>query len=291
MNALKIFTCSLILTGYFAFGQDPQTPPTPLSPKLENKIKGRPSLEIYGAKPINAAGDGWGFGFGLYSKPIIIEQIDKNQFVKLSIGSDVYFLQNVYRELGTLPLLAPQSGDARISMTQENYGVNVVARLMFDHSSKITPYMDVFTGLRAFSTNIRIEPLDPQAGYEESTSQNISELTHWNYGASVGLLYSLGKSAKINVGLMYTTSPLSGQLENVHTARIEGGSISAEKMNTPNNTVTLKFGLTFLLPKSAPACGCEGKANRNIGFWGGLFSGGGGGGLGNNVNINIGPSK
>jgi len=201
----------------------------------------------------------------------------------------MYFLQNAYRELGIRPLLAPQTGDARISISQSNFGLNLVGRFLFDYTNRITPYIDIFTGMRVFSTDIQVKPLVVQEGYEKSTSINISEIAHWNYGATVGLLYSLNKSFKLNVGFMYTTSSQYGEIENVKMARLEGNTLAVQKMYTPKYTYTFKVGFTFLIPK-----GCASIANKNKSGHtfapGDIFSSSLGGVM-NSVNISIGPSR
>jgi hypothetical protein len=276
----------MTLLAYVSLGQVNQNP-AHLDAKIQSMMSARPSMDIYGAIPVNG---GWGFGFGFFSKPIFLEQIKPGKTVKVCIGTDIYFLQNAYKELGIRPLLAPQSGDASISITQNNFGFNLVGRFLFEYSNGITPYVDIFTGVRGFSTDLRIKPLKVQEGYEESTSINISEVVHWNYGATVGLLYALGKSVKLNVGFMYTTSSQYGEIENVKMARLEGNTLAAQKMYTPKYTYTLKVGITFLIPKSSSSCHCKDKTGSTFGL-GDVFSAALGGGLNNSVNINVGPSR
>jgi len=62
MQTFKILISLFVLLGNVSLGQVNQNS-APLDPKLQTKISGRPSMDIYGAIPVNG---GWGFGFGFF---------------------------------------------------------------------------------------------------------------------------------------------------------------------------------------------------------------------------------
>lgn len=290
MNSIKLFTLAFVLAGTISFGQTNQaTPPYSLRPLWQED--GLPSLDIYGAIP--RCSRGGGAGFGVFSKPLTLEQFSPATKLHLRLGADFYFLQNFHKNMGTVPLVAPQTGDAKAKMTQNNFGINAVARFLISSSDcKISPYLDVFAGLRGFSNDLIITPIQYQSGYESSTSTNLSSTTHWNYGATIGMMYSLCKWAMINTGFMWTTSNQFGEMVNVNTAKVEGGSIITENMSTPKNAFVFKVGFTFLIRKSTG--GCSGRGSTNYGI-GGIFSSGnchsGGTLKSNRVSISTRPSK
>ncbi|MDI1354145.1 MAG: hypothetical protein PSX36_04460 [bacterium] len=290
MNSVSLITLGLVFSGSISFGQLNQSS-SPRTLRTLWQDEGLPSLDIYGAIPHCAIGGG--AGFGVFAKPFTLEQFSPVTKLQLRFGADFYCLQNLHKNLGTVPLVAPQTGDAKVKINQNNYGFNVVARFLIStDNGKLTPYLDVFTGLRGYSSNLIITPIQYQSGYESSSSTNLSSTAHWNYGATIGLMYSLNSWAIINTGIMYATTNQFGEMVNVSTAKVEGGTVITENQSTPKNAIVFKVGFTFLIKKGTG--GCSERGSTNYGF-GGIISSGGcqsGGALrSNHVSISIRPSK
>lgn len=317
-----IFFVSLTL-GTTAFGQDSEVlmqnpipdamvvsaPETemaspPLAPVLAtpakvSRFKGLPALDVYCAIPLSGAGAG--MGFGMFSKGLELERLSAKQTLEVRFGGDFYFTQYAHKKLGTVPLAAPQNGEAKVSMSQMNFGVNAVARfLLVSEPDKFSPYLDLFTGLRGFSADMTIRPTSYQPGYDESTSTNLSTFTQWNYGATLGLMYSITKNIKLNTGIMYTTSNHQGSIDNVKAARIAEGNVYTDKAATPRDFFVLKAGITFLVDKkemkekrSCCCCDCDDDddvVSSGL-LWALLYSAGNAASKNNQVNLNPKISK
>ncbi len=321
MKRTKFIGLCFLLSTCLAIGQDSDIllPPSPVNevivntpepvPAISNPslsanratkapgFKGLPAIDIYGAIPIN--GRGAGMGFGMFSSPLQIGTPGTQSKLEMRLGGDFYFVQYDRKKLGTVPLLVPQTGDAKVTVSQYNYGINAVARFMLvSESAKLIPYADLFTGMRGFSTDMDITPTSKQVGYEASSSTNLSSATHWNYGLTLGLMYSVTTNIKLTTGIMYSSSPQQGLIDNVKGARVQEGIVFTDKMRTPNNVVILKFGLTVLVRSSESGnkdccceCDCHHHHRSSGAFWALLASAGSMSQKSNAVRVNTRPSK
>ncbi len=322
MNAFKTIFFFLLIPGLTAFGQDievlandpaqdemvvnapelkiqsllPVTVSTPAAPV--SRFYGLPSVDIYCALPLSGAGAG--MGFGMFSKGLELERLSSKQRLELRFGGDFYFTQYAHKKLGTVPLVAPQSGEAKVSMSQTNFGLNAVARfILVSEPDKFSPYLDLFTGIRGFSADMNVRPTSYQPGYDESTYSNLSTFTGWNFGASFGLMYSITKNIKLNTGIMYTTSNRQGEIDNIKSARIAEGNVYTYKSATPRDFFVLKAGITFLVDKrevkekrSCCCCDCDESEVHSSGLiWAFLYSAGNAASKANQIKLNPKISK
>lgn len=253
-------------------------------------ISSLPAIDVYGAIPLEYKG--FGGGFGIFTQPLTLGMKGSVNPLQVRLGGDFYFAELNRKKLDNVPLAAPQTGDARVRLSQSNIGFNAVARFSLPYSNIITPYLDIFGGVRGYYAGMNITPKIRQSGYESSTSQSLSDDWHFAYGATGGVLISLGEWVKLNTGLMFTTSQQVGEGFNITNARLENGSIVADKMLNPKDMLVLKVGITFLFESSggtgtrSNCCNCGG---RGLLFGSGL--GFGSFGKGNSVNFNVRPSK
>lgn len=304
MNPAKSLLIAFLMasTGFGQHADSLNLPSGPNQQGLKNtqptasKFTGLPAMDLYAAIPLQ--GIGAGMGIGVFSKALILEESSRKNRLELRLGGDAYFVQYGYKNLGTMALASPQNGEAKITLNQHNFGFNAVARFSFvSEKARLSPYFDLFAGMRGFTTGMNIRPLNYQPGYEENTSRNLSTTTHLNYGASLGLLYAVNKNLSINSALMYSTSNVSGQIENIHAARIDGNAIRIDKTRTPMDFFVVKLGVTFLIEKSEPksrncCCNCDCCDRHDVdGIWFGRTNGSGSVLKSNEVNIQTRPSK
>lgn len=253
-------------------------------------ISSLPAIDIYGAIPLEYKG--FGGGFGIFSQPLSLGLNGSVNPLQVRIGGDFYFAELNRKKLDNVPLLAPQNGEARVRLSQSNIGFNAVARFSLPYSNIISPYLDIFGGVRGYYTGMNITPKVRQNGYESSTSESLSDDWHFAYGATGGVLISLNEWIKLNTGLMFTTSQQVGEGFNISNARLENGNIVADKMLNPKDMFVLKVGITFLFESSggrtnrSNCCNCGGRGlllGSGLGF--GNF------GKSNSVNFNARPNK
>jgi hypothetical protein len=289
---IKIIAAVLVLGTINSKAQSEPQPRAKLPAIPQSTSPALPSIDIYGLIPVKYCGGG--FGLNMLSKPFTIGHWSPTIPVEIRFGGDFYWSQLNHHNLGEVPLSSPQIGNATVRLSDNVYGLNAMTRLSFPWSAKITPYVDIFAGLRGFSAGMDVTPDSYQRDYQKSTSQNLSSIAQFNYGITGGIMVSLGKSAKLNLGLMYSYSEKPGEIVNINSAHMESGGIVADNMSTPKGMLLAKVGFTFLLNKSNPngcrSCGCR-SGYRSGGYRsGGSFFRGGGGGS-NHVNFNFRPSR
>jgi hypothetical protein len=287
MKAFSILVLAVVLSIQSSFAQDADKPQN----KSTSGIPSLPAIDIYGAVPIEFKG--FGGGFGIFSEPFNLGIKGAANPLQVRFGGDFYFAELNRKKLDNVALAAPQIGDARVRLSQTNLGVNAVARFSLPYSSIITPYLDIFGGIRGYYAGMNITPKVKQSGYESSTSESLSNDWHFAYGATGGVLISINEWVKLNTGLMFTTSHQVGEGFNVLNARVENGSIVGDNMLNPKDMLVLKVGITFLFEGSNSESGRRGRSNccncggRGIFMGSGLGSGGFG--KSNSVKINIKP--
>lgn len=249
------------------------------------------SMDIYGAIPVNDCG--WGGGMNVLSRPLNIGYLNYKTPVQARIGGEFYLAMMSHKRLGSVPLTSQPNGNAKVNLYDNVFGLNAMVRFSLPYSSIVTPYVDVFGGLRGFSANMNITPEVHVQGQEETTSKNLSSTAHFNYGATFGLLVSINEWVKFNAGMMYTYSDKTGEIVNVKKAYVQSGNIIGENMLTRHGVFVAKVGFTFLLDWDN-----DGTSNRSCsGHRSSTFFGIGGGGLGtgggrsNSVNFNFKPTK
>jgi hypothetical protein len=286
MRSIQIYLLLLVFFSSLTCLGQQRTNLPPIHPNGSTPVDSLPSLDLYGAIPYN--GSGAGFGFGFFSRafdPLLLGPVPS---FHVRFGFDFYFLQTASKRLGTMPLSAPQTGEAKVSLAQENMGLNGVIRFTSGHAKIIKPYLDLFVGMRMFATDLHVTPLAHNEDYESSSSRNLATFTQWNYGATAGLLIPVSKRVNVNVGFMYTSSTAVGEIIGLKEARIEGGSLVLQNMRTPVETFTFKVGVNFRISKGKSDCGCaceKSVQHSNIDFSGSPPL------KDNQVNILVKPSK
>ncbi|MDZ4664969.1 MAG: hypothetical protein SGJ15_08855 [Bacteroidota bacterium] len=294
-STLKTIIACFTLISTFSFSQINNTiTPTSIL-KFSDKYW---SLDVYATVPLKQCG--WGMGVGVFGPGKKIGMINPYLPIHLRFGGDFYFAELDRKHLGTLPLSAPQLGDAKVRLSQTNIGLNVAARFSIPYSKKFTPYIDLFVGYRYFGSGMSITPLQKQEEYEESTSNNLTKSNQFCYGGATGVLVYLGPCVRFNAGLMITSSNKLGEITDIARARVESGNIIAQKINTPKDMFILKVGFTFILDCEDNRYDNDCKSGHSKTYrtsssssTRGTWSGGkiGGGTKSNSVKINVRPSK
>jgi len=242
-TTLLVLVLSCVFPCSFIDAQTKQTALFPDSVKPKKPADKYPTIDLYMALPFHQ--NGWGAGMGFFSPSVNFKS--PYQPLHVRIGGEFYMMELAHRSLGNVPLNAPQTGDAKIRLSQNTLGFNFIARFSAAYSERITPYGDLFVGARNSWTALRITPNQKQDGYDESTSQTLASSWQFSYGASAGVLWRLNKNVKLNTGLMYTSNLKAGQIADIAKANVVSGTIVTENTSAPKNLWVLKVGLTILI--------------------------------------------
>jgi hypothetical protein len=264
----------------------------PANPVKTSTVSGLPSLDVYATIPVKQCGAG--FGANLLSKPFTVMHWDMSHPVQMRLGGEFYWAEMEHCYLSNVPLASPQTGNARVRFTENVFGFNGVARFSMPYTQKIIPYVDVFGGFRGFSSSMDITPYQYQPGYQRTNSQSLANVGQLNYGATFGVMASLGPNVKFNAGMMYTYSKSVNEMMDIKTAQVTVDGVNGNQSPVPQGMWIAKVGLTFLIDGSnrSSGCGCRSRGGYYRGG-GGFYRGGGGwgGGAVNHINIGVHPSR
>jgi hypothetical protein len=240
-----------------------QTLPAPVTENL-------PVLDVYGVLPRSF--NGAGAGFGVFSPVIPLPPAWLPGGAELRLGGDLYFSSLDRRTIRNVPLQEPQSGEAKVKLNESLFGFNGVARFSLPWNETFSPYLDAFAGLRVISTGITITPNNYQPGYEKSSSDNLETAFSFNYGATAGMLVSLGPNVKLNAGVMFSRSHQPGSIGNIHSALPESKGLVMDNKSLPRDMILFKLGVTFRIdPSSGSGNDCCCRSERRS-YGGGVFS-------------------
>src|SRR5689334_13114956 len=135
-NLLSLTLC-LTLSSASLCAQESQSVTPTTSVVAKKDFDKLPTLDFYATVPLKQCG--WGMGFGIYAPAYKIGSINPYLPVHLRLGGEFYIQEMHHRFLGNVPLSAPQIGDAKVRLSQNNMGFNFVARLSTPYSKKFTP--------------------------------------------------------------------------------------------------------------------------------------------------------
>ncbi len=240
----------------------------PVAPNAKNNFA---IMDIYMISPRNL--NGLGFGMGVFSPALGIGASNKGLNIRL--GGDYFFSGLDRKTIHNVPLLAPQTGNAKVRLTQNFLAVNAAARLSLPWNEKVSPYADFFAGFGMHTTGITVTPNEYQLGYERSTSNNIDAVARFNYGAAAGILISLHQDVKLNAAILYTHTDNPGQITDLRSAGVESGNLLLNKKGLENGSYFFKLGITVLLRpsgKTSSNCPCNCRTATTVGV--GNFIGG-----------------
>ncbi|MGZ3883897.1 MAG: hypothetical protein ACXVPD_06840, partial [Bacteroidia bacterium] len=239
---------------------------------------------------------GGGFALDVFSGPLnfsskkparsmSIKTGSASQFrPQLRLGGNIFYSSLDKCMVQDVPLAAPATGNSRVTVDNSLFGFNSALRLSLPYTCKVIPYVDVFAGVSDFSTTADIMPYSTR----HTTSQPMYDFVSMDYGGAAGLMISLGKDWRLDLGVIYTNYMNQGKMVDAQTARLESGAVTTDRMATPLDMFTIKAGFTYCI---RGGFSYSGGATRNSGYnryghsrshWSGGHCGGGG-----HVNIHI----
>ena len=202
-----------------------------------------------------------------YHKPQAynIYQVDKQPPFCVRFGGEVTIANMGYKHLDNIPLLAPESGTAKVYFGNTFYTLNGGAKFYGScFNSKLLPYAEVFAGLRGYNSNMTIQPDDGSA----STSSHITTTLGVDAGGSAGLLFKLG-GIYLDAGVMFTHSEVPGSYADLTTLQRIGNTADVQLQDVSNNYLVYKLGIVALLNDTGG--GTNGSHSNSGSFWTGAL--------------------
>jgi len=172
----------------------------------------------------------------------------KTSPIIMQLGGELYFSGLGKKTFYDVPLLAPQMGYSKVTLTNSLWCVNAIARFSLPNKSIFTPYADVFAGYRGTRSNLHILPY--VIDYQQSkTNQSLESVDGINYGMGAGILTSLGKHTKLDMGVSYAQAFQNGNIADLNTAYADANGINLNLKESPNGIMMVHVGLIFYLDK------------------------------------------
>ncbi len=274
-----------------------------ISVLIFSKINAQPMFDLNVISPVtlnNAVAPviGIGGGIGLYSSAINLSgsrynsynkyrrnnyQPDKQPPFCVRFGGEASIANMGYKHLDNMPLLAPESGTAKVYFGNTFYTVNGGAKFYAScFNSKLLPYAEVFAGLRGYNSNMTIQPDDGTA----NTSSHITKTEGIDVGGSAGLLIKVG-GVFLDAGVMLTHSEVPGNYADLTSLQRIGNTADMQLIDIPANYLVYKVGIVALIDDD----GKGSSGGRSSGsFWTGIGHSCGhiGSGLGHShINIHL----
>ncbi len=201
---------------------------------------------------------GGGFGMNFLSKGDTLGY--KNTWFPkvIQFGGNYYYSGLGQKTFYDVPLLAPQMGQSKVILSNAMFTINAMTRFSFPNHSVFTPYVDLFGGYRGMYSNLTVIPY-LQYNTQTQSKQSLASVRGLNYGIGGGILTSLGKRVKLDIGVSYSESIQSGNMVDLNSAYADANGINLNLKNAPKGIMMVNVGLVFYLDGSSVTMskGCD----------------------------------
>jgi hypothetical protein len=189
------------------------------------------------------------FSLNFLSVGDTISEKKKTPSIVMQVGGELYYSGLGRRTFYDVPLLAPQIGLSKVILSNSLLCVNAMSRFSMANRSIFTPYIEMFAGYRSTSSKLQVIPY--LHNYEQpNTKQTLASVSGINYGFGGGILTSLGKQTKFDVGVSYAEALQGGgSIANLNSAYADAGGINLNLKDSPNGIFMFHVGLIFYLEK------------------------------------------
>lgn len=259
-------------------------------------VNGQVWLGVYGLRANTTATAipeiGGGFAFSLMSDDKLLSRTYAQSPLRVQYGGNFYWSMLGHRDFYNVPLAAPQSGLAAVTLRNSFVGMNGLARLSLPNKSRFTPYGEVFLGYRGTFSTMSIDPGQRSQEYEEESSRILASAHGLNYGLGGGLTTHLTKSKRIrlDIGVSYIEQAAAGRYVHLASASADNYGINLSYRPAPTGILMMNVGLLFYIEDDGSVdddeCNCNCRHRSSA--WVGGAIGGWSGSKPNNVRINTG---
>lgn len=162
-------------------------------------------LYLNGSTPLNELKDSAyrnGIGFSMeYLSPTLI----KAGNFEARVGAGIDFLHfGRSKKVEDLVFNTPNNDKGYSRLENYSFDIQIAPKFIYN-AGKISPYIDLFTGIRGFySTQTNTFNKQVQ-GYEKSSSNTLLQNAVVHSGGSVGLIYNLTSSVAFDLRFSYST--------------------------------------------------------------------------------------
>lgn len=188
----------------------------------------------------------------------------RNSLAPLSLhfGASLYVSGMGNKTFVNVPLVAPESGDAKVYFSNTLFGANADVRFTAALlNGKVAPYLDGFAGFRQFNSDMNIMPND---GGKQSAKQ-LTKTAGLGFGATLGLQFRVYDGIFINTGVNYTYSQSTGEFIDIHSLNRVGNSIEYSAAPLSKDFLIYKLGVTCYFGKEPK--GSKGSSHSSHHAW------------------------
>ena len=194
---------------------------------------------------------GWGAGLGFFSNPNLITNRHSKLPVSFSYGFDFNFSGLGAKTVKDIPLISPQTGNAKAELHNRFGTTDFVARFYFgDKDNFIIPYIDGIVGCRFSYGSMYIIP-DQITSTQGETDTSFWGAGGFNLGAGAGFLVNLSRNAFLDLSVVYSNSNTSGKLLDLSSAQKIGNALDYTSKKLPYDMVMINVGFIFKIEGDA----------------------------------------
>ncbi|MFL5764289.1 MAG: hypothetical protein ACJ77K_10155 [Bacteroidia bacterium] len=203
-------------------------------------------MALHSKSPINGAG----IGFEFMSGPIKLikartgtrkSELELPPPLAIHFGGHLYFNGAGHEKFKNIPLLNPGTGNATAEFQNVLYNANFSMRITSSLANGyIIPYVEGFTGLRYFSSDLTITPDDVS---QKTSRQGLGEISGLATGGSAGMMFRMGNNdCFLDFGATWSHSDVTGEYVDIHSLKKVGNSIGYKSLALPNDFLMFKIG-------------------------------------------------
>ena len=242
---------------------------------FRNEIQAQGYIETFGLKtwatPQSKFSDkGWGGGLNFLGPQIPIIGKGDLHPIDIQFGPGLYMSSFGVKKFRDVPLIEPQTGNAKVSLYNLHLGVYGLVRFCSPNpSSEFMPYIDFIGGYRYVGGDLSVTPNNDLTG-NSSTDTHLKNVSGFMYGAGAGMQVKLSDNANLDFELIWSYSPQSKDIVDINSAHRLNDGIFYNTKNSPNTIMLLKVGFNFRCEDDR---GCSDENNSGS-YHGGYYGGG-----------------
>ncbi|HXB42215.1 MAG TPA: hypothetical protein VNZ49_16870 [Bacteroidia bacterium] len=194
---------------------------------------------------------GNGLGISLFSEADTLGSKKSASSLSLQFGMNFFYSNLGNKYFYHVPLISPALTEARVNLVNYMYGSNITIRLNLGNKKGFNPYVDLFGGYSAIVSRLVITPNydDPYMSHTK-TYQALTSVRALDYGIGGGVLISMGKNVKFDVGVLYTAYMANGPIADISSAYEDGGNINLNMKSVPEGIASAHIGFVFYIDET-----------------------------------------
>ncbi|HXB42217.1 MAG TPA: hypothetical protein VNZ49_16880 [Bacteroidia bacterium] len=218
----------------------------------QKNAEAQSSINIYGTQvnsmhSLTGGDKGTGFGVGFLNKGKSIGDKVNGYRVLMQFEGDFFCSGLGRKTVCQVPFITPVLDLSKVTLSNFLVDANLGFRFSFPNKSIFTSYISAYAGFRSTRSYITIKPNEADYSSEGTKHELLAKANGFNFGVGWGVVTSLNKRLKLDVGITYSEANQDGRIANLKSTCADAHGMNLNFKNAPQGIVTVNAGLQFII--------------------------------------------